>query len=289
MAFQEYIGDTVATGIILQTINSANAIIPGVTVKADLAGQIGGESIEFIYNTTPAVTDAAPGADFSISDTVGNKKARLTFARALQINEKVYNVATAAISAPIFLDKLARAAVRLSNQLSTKFITDLSALAQAKTFVYGTDIYNAIIDAQKTFATGTSVKIGGLSDTTFSNATNAIEANFVMVGPLGRSDLLQSEMFVKANTGSGEMPGMIGNIAGLDVVYNPVITSVFIMGQCEGIAYPFCLKTLRAVDSEMFSGFKIQGEVDYAKADEYAILPIDSFAMVYTEGEAPSA
>jgi hypothetical protein len=158
---KSYLGDTLATGVVVQTIAAKTAIIPNVTVKGELAGKISANVVEFWYNLAPTVGDATAGADFNLTN-VGVKKATLTLERALHIDEKIPQVAIETISAPIVADQTAKSSVALANALQAKFITDLLALAQAKTYTFGLGLLDAIVEGMATFELASSAKILGV-------------------------------------------------------------------------------------------------------------------------------
>lgn len=289
MAFSKsYVGDTLATGVVIGTIGAKTAIIPNVTVKGELAGLIQANVAEFWYNIAPAVADAVAGADFSTTQ-VAVKKATLTLERALHIDEKIPQVAIETISAPIVADFTAKASVALANALQAKFITDLLALAQAKTYTNALGFLDAVVEGMSTFEQGASVKILGSADTTFSNKTNGIRPTTLLIGPVGKKLLLQDAGFKSLFQGVGDpaYPAIIGQLFGLQVVYSQDLTGVdFILLNYEGVAYPYSINTLRVVEAENFMGVRLQAELVYVNGTQPAVLVIDSFAMKFTEASA---
>lgn len=284
MAFSKsYLGDTRALEVILQTIAKKNAIIPGVTVKPELAGMVQANTAEWYYNIAPNVAEVDAGADFSVTQA-GSKKAVMTLSRGLHIDEKIPNVAIETTAADVIYDRMVKGALALTNKLGAKFIADLKALAQAKTYTNGLDMYEAIVEAIGVFAQASSVKVGGASDTTFSNATNGIQATTILVGDTGRAKLYKSDAFQRIINATGEIPGLIGTMLGMNVVYVQDLTDVdFMLINYEGVAYPHSINTLRVIESENFNGVRVQGEVGYPDASAYAVLPVDSFALKFTE------
>jgi hypothetical protein len=286
MAFSKsYVGDTLASGVVLGTIGAKTAIIPNVTVKGELAGLIQANVVEFWYNVAPLVDDSTAGADFDTTN-VGTKKATLTLERALHIDEKIPQVAIETISAPIVADFTAKASVALANALQAKFITDLLALAQAKTYTEGIGFLDAIIEGMEAFEIGVSVKIMGSADTTFSNKTNGIRPTTLLIGPAGKKLLLQDAGFKSLFNGVGDpaYPAIIGQLFGLQVVYSQDLTGVdFVLLNYEGVAYPYSLNALRVVEAEGFVGVRLQAELVYTNATQAGVLAIDSYAMKFTE------
>lgn len=286
MAFSKsYVGDTLATGVVIGTIGAKTAIIPNVTVKGELAGLIQANVVEFWYNIAPTVDESTAGADFDTTN-VGTKKATLTLERALHIDEKIPQVAIETISAPIVADFTAKASVALANALQAKFITDLLALAQAKTYTNGIGFLDAIIEGMEDFETGVSVKILGSADTSFSNKTNGIRPTTLLLGPAGKKLLLQDAGFKSLFQGVGDpaYPAIIGQLFGLQVVYSQDLTGVdFVLLNYEGVAYPYSLNALRVVEAEGFVGVRLQAELVYTNGSQPAVLVIDSYAMKFTE------
>jgi len=282
---KSYVGDTLASGAVLATIGAKTAIIPGVTVKPELAGLTQANVVEFWYNIAPAVADATAGADFS-STNVGTKKATLTLERALHIDEKIPQIAIDTISAPIVADFTAKASVALANALGAKFITDLLARSQAKTYTNGLGLLDAIVEGMATFEIGASVNINGSADTTFNNRVNGIRPTTVLVGPVGKSKLLKDAGFKALFQGVGQTsyPAIIGTLYNLNVVYAQDLTGVdFVLLNYEGVAFPYSLNALRVVEAEGFVGVRLQAELVYALASQPAVLVIDSYAMKFTE------
>jgi hypothetical protein len=286
MAFSKsYVGDTLASGVVLGTIGAKTAIIPNVTVKGELAGLIQANVVEFWYNIAPLVDDATAGADFDTTN-VGTKKATLTLERALHIDEKIPQVAIETISAPIVADFTAKASVALANALQVKFITDLLALAQAKTYTNGIGFLDAIIEGMEDFETGVSVEIMGTADTSFSNKTNGIRPTTLLIGPAGKKLLLQDAGFKSLFNGVADQayPAIIGQLFGLQVVYSQDLTGVdFVLLNYEGVAYPYSLNALRVVEAEGFVGVRLQAELVYTNVNQPGVLAIDSYAMKFTE------
>ena len=293
MSFSKnYITDTLALAVITETVQNKNALIPGVTVKSELAGLVQANTAEFYFNLSPNVADVVAGDDFSTTN-VGTKKAVMPLTAGLHVDEKVPNVAVDTISADLLPDVMAKASVAVSNALGAKFIDALVQLSQDESYANGLDMYDAIVDALGTFAGATSVTVGGQADTTYSNRVNGIQPNFIMVGDAGRSKLLKSDAFQRTINATGQIR-VIGDILGLTVVYaQDLVGPDFIMGYAEGIAFPFSINTLRVVESELFNGVRVQAEIGYPVQAApigqnpgvwtYSILPIDSHAIAFTE------
>jgi hypothetical protein len=291
MAFaKDYIADTLALAVITETVGEKNAIIPGTTLKTELSGLVQANTAEYYFNLAPNVVRTKAGDDFS-TNNVGTKKAVMPLTDAFHVDEKVPNVAVDAISADLLPNVMAKASVAISNRLGAEFVEALTVLAQAETYPEGTNMYDAIVDAMAEFSIRESVKIGGQSDTSYSNQVNGIQPNFIMVGNEGRSKLLKTDAFQRTINATGQIR-VIGEILGLTVVYAQDLSGPdFIMGYSEGIAFPFSINTLRVVDSELFNGVRVQAEIGFADAPvvnnvrvySWAILPIDSHAIAFTE------
>ena len=282
MAFsKDYTGDTKALAVIIQTIDKKNALIPGVTVKQELAGLVKANFAEFYYDLAPSVAEVTAGADFNTSQK-GNAKATLALSKALHIDEKIPHVAIETIEAGVMYDTIMKGALALSNKVGEKFIDGLVALSQSETLV-ATEMYDGIVEAIGDFAGRSSVNVGGVADTTFSNKVNGIQSRTIMVGDVGRAKLYKSEAFQRTINATGAIQ-TIGEILGHKVVYSQDLTGHdFILLNPEGVAFPYSINTLRAVESENFNGVRVQGEVSYP-AQAYGILPVDSFAVKYTLG-----
>lgn len=282
MAYSKnYIGDSKALAVITQTIEKKNALIPGVTVKAELSGLVQANNAEYYYDLAPTVGEVAAGADFG-NTNVGSKKAILVLDKGLQIDEKIPNVAVDAISADVIYDKILKGSIALANGLGAKFITAVEALAQAKTYTKTANMYEAIVEAMGTFSSAVSVKVGGVADVTYSNKLNGIQPTTILVGDVGRAKLYKTEAFQRTINATGAI-NEIGELLGLKVIYAQDLDGAidFIMLNHEGVAYPFSVNTLRVVESENFNGVRVQGEVVYP-TQGYAILPIDSYAIKFT-------
>jgi hypothetical protein len=281
---KSYLGDTLATGAVIKTLEAKTAILPGITVRADLV-RVMGNVAEFWYNIKPTVQVTTPGADFN-STNVGVKKATLTLGRALQIDEKIPQVAIETISAPIVADFTVKGSIGLANKMGELFITELLALAQAKTYTNGLKLVAAIAEAIGVFELGASVKILGVADTTFSNKENGIRPTAVLVGPAGKAKLLADPAFqaLFQGAGQGSYPALLGTLFGLNVVFAQDLTGVdFVLINHEGIGYPYSLNALRVVEAEGFVGVRLQGEIAMVNATQPGVLVIDSYAMKFTE------
>jgi hypothetical protein len=289
MAFaKSYLGDTVASNVVLQTIQPISGIIGGVTVKPELAGLIQANVVEFWYNTAPAIEVGTAGDDFGTAN-VGSKKATLTLERGLRFQEKIPQVAYDTTGVDIVADVAAKGALKMANEAGKLFFTALLGLAQAKTYANGAELVDAIAEGIATFKNGASVKINGVDDTTFSNATNGIAPTTIVLGVDGEKKLRQDPSFKDLFSGTQQMPGVIGQLFGLNVVVSQHVTGVdFILLNYEGVAFPYSLQALRTVESEDFVGVKVQGEmaIPLAHASSPAILVIDSYAMKFTEASA---
>jgi hypothetical protein len=283
---KDYLGDTVATGVLIPTVQGISGIIPGVTVKPELGGLIGAQTAEFWYDIAPAVEDATAGEDFSVAQ-VGQKKATIVMERALHADEKIPQVAIDAINIDVVGAKTLQLATAIGNKLGQKFYTDLLALAQAKTYTNGLDFIDAIAFGIAEFKKGSSAKLDGVVNTTFSNATNGILPTTIVVGTDGEKLLRQDADFKALFDGQGLLPGTLGTLFGLQVVSSQHVTGVdFLLLNYQGVAYPYSLNMLRAIPSENFNGIRLQAELVYPNSSEASVLVIDSFAMKFTEAGA---
>ena len=280
---KSYLGDTVATGVLIPTVQGISGIIPGVTVKPELSGLIGAETAEFWYDLAPAVEDADAGDDFSVAQ-VGSKKATIVMTRALHADEKIPQVAIDTINIDVIGAKTLQLATAMGNRLGLKFWTDLLALAQAKTYVNGLEFVDAIADGIATFKLGSNTKLDGVNNTAFSNATNGILPTTIVVGTAGEKLLRQDADFKNLFDGQGVLPGAIGTLFGLQVVSSQHVTGVdFVLLNYQGVAYPYSLNMLRAIPSENFNGVRLQAELVYPDSGEASVLVINSYAMKFTE------
>mgnify|MGYP000541809227 CR=1 FL=1 len=284
MAYRDYIADTKTLALITQTVNAKNAVIPGVTVNAELAGLVQAQVAEFYYNLAPAVAEADAGADFNTSQA-GSKKAVLPLTKALHIDEKIPNAAVETTDADVLADRIVKGSLALSNRMGAKFISALETYGQSKEYTNGQNFYDAIVDGVATFSSGQSTRLGSVSDTSYSNKENGVQPDTILVGDAGRAALLKTEQFQRITNATGEMPNLIGNMFGLNVVYAQDLTSEFALINSENVAFPYAINTLRVIDSENFNGVRVQGEVAYSEPTE-DLIPIDSHVMVFTEGVA---
>lgn len=160
MAFDKsYSGDSQTLAIIAQTIQAKTAVVPGVTVKAELAGLVNAEVASFYYDLAPNVTTGTAGRDFSVAG-VGNKKATITLNQSYQIDEKIPGVAIANIGANVVQDKVAKGSLALANKFGNGFIGALVAKGQAQTYTKDLGAYDAIIDAIGKFAQTAALRVG---------------------------------------------------------------------------------------------------------------------------------
>jgi len=301
MAFSKnYLGDTVATGVLLPTIFGKAGVIPGVTVKPELAGLISAQTAEFWYNLAPTVDIALAGADFN-STNVGSKKATIVLARALRIDEKIPQVAIDTVSVDLIGATLGNAALSLGNRLGLEFYKDLIFLAQKKTYTNTLGFVDAIAEGIATFKTSSSVKILGQSDTTFSNSANGIEPTTIIVGTVGERKLRQDAAFKALFQGQATYPNQIGVLFGYPVIVSSHLDGIdvdsvaagvqpaeFVLLNYQGVAYPASLNMLRTVEAEGFNGIRLQGEIVFPQLTtgvtgdaQPAVLVIDSYAMTF--------
>ena len=289
MAFSKsYLGDTVATNVVLQTIAPISGIIGGVTVKPELAGLIQANVAEFWYNLSPAVEVGTAGDDFGTSN-VGTKKATIVLERNIKFDEKIPQVAIDTIQADIVADVVAKGALRMANKAGELFYTALLGLAQAKTYTNALGLVDAIAEGIATFKAGSNTKLDGTNDTSFSNATNGIQPTTIVLGTTGEKLMRQDDSFKDLFSGQGALPGTIGQLFGLNVVVSQHVSGVdFILLNYEGVAFPYSLQALRTVEAEGFNGIRVQGELvlPLAHGSEPSILVIDSYAMKFTEAAA---
>ena len=299
MAFDKsYLGDQVATGVLIPTIQGISGIIPGVTVKPELAGLIGAEKADFWYDLAPAVEEADAGDDFDTAQ-VGSKKATIVMTKALHADEKIPQVAIDTISVDIVGAKTLQLATAIGNGLGKRFYNNLVGLAQKKTYTNALGMVDAIAEGLKTFSEGVSVKIDGSANTSFSNPTNGILPTTIVVSTAGLKKLRQDSSFKDLFNGTGGLPGTVGTLFGLQVVYSQHLDTIdviagtagvqpaeFVLLNYQGVAFPYSLNMLRAIPSENFNGVRLQAEVVYPDHDEPSVLVIDSFAMAFTEAAA---
>jgi hypothetical protein len=301
MAFSKsYLGDTVATGVLLPTIFGKAGVIPGVTVKPELAGLISAQTAEFWYNVAPTVDVALAGADFA-STNVGSKKATMVLSRALRIDEKIPQVAIDTVSVDLIGATLGNAALALGNRLGLEFYKDLLFLAQKKTYTNTLGLVDAIAEGIATFKTGASVNILGVADTTFSNGANGVEPTTIIVGSIGERKLRQDAGFKALFQGEGTYPNQIGVLFGLPVITSTHLDGIdvdgvasgvqpadFVLLNFQGVAYPASLNMLRTVEAEGFNGIRLQGEIVFPALvsgvsgnPQPSVLVIDSYCMTF--------
>jgi len=282
---KNYLTDTLAVGVITSTVNSITSLIPGVTVKPELAGLISASTAEYYFNLKPNLNITDAGADFNVA-TVGSKKAVMPLTRAIHMDEKVPGFAVETTSADVLNDRIAKGSIAVANKIGSLFMTDLLALAQAKTAtVAGADFYLGVVEGIKEFSTSSSAKVGGVVDTTYSNADNGVQPTTIVVGDIGRSKLFATPAFQRliGDSNQNAIPGLIGSMLGLQVVYSQHLTGAdFLLLNPEGVAFPYSLNTLRVVESEAFNGVRVQAEVVLPDAAQWSVLPIDSYAMKFT-------
>jgi hypothetical protein len=301
MAFSKsYLGDTVATGVLIPTIFGKAGVIPGVTVKPELAGLISAQTAEFWFNLAPTVDVALAGADFATSN-VGSKKATMVLGRAARIDEKIPQVAIDTVSVDLIAATLGNSALALGNRIGLEFYKDLFQLCQHKTYDVSLGMIDAIALGIETFKKGVSTQINGSSDTTFSNLVNGVEPTTIVVGVKGERLLRQDTAFQALFQGQATYPGQIGTLFGMPVIVtshfdgidldgstNGVQAADFVLLNYQGVAYPASINMLRTVEAEGFNGIRLQGEVGFPSLTsgvtgnaQPAVLVIDSYAMSF--------
>jgi hypothetical protein len=284
MAFaKSYVGDTKALNVVLQTIAKKNAIIPGVTVKPELAGLVQANVAEFYYDLAPEVGLAQAGGDFARTN-VGSQKAVITLEAALHIDEKIPNVAIETVQYDVVMDKMAKGTIALVNKMGDYFIEDLVSQATAKEYPFGSDMYEALVEGIKEFSV--------------ANAATGIQPTTIIVGDKARAELMKTAAFQRLIGDSAmEIPGLIGEAFGLKVVYSQHLDTVsnapdFILLNFEGVAFPYSLNSLRVVEDPNFFGVRVQGEIAFAgtvsngtRTRDNDILPIKTHACKFVVGE----
>ena len=227
-----------------------------------------------------------------------NAQSRYSFAR-LHADEKIPQVAIDAINIDVVGAKTVQLAQAIGNGLGKRFYNNLVALAQKKTYTNSATMIDAIAEGIQTFTSGASVLIDGASDTTFSNSTNGILPTTLVVSTVGLKKLRQDADFKALFDGQGNLPGTIGTLFGLQVVYSQHLDTIdvipgtggvqpaeFVLLNFQGVAFPYSLNMLRAIPSENFNGVRLQAEVVYPDHAEASVLVIDSYAMAFTEAAA---
>lgn len=270
--------DDVALNYIYPTLSDVSVLIPGVTINPDVSTEVGGGSAFFYKDGDVAVTDGAAGRDFSRAEG-GNYRVDIPLNKSFQVDEKVPQVAVAAITAEVLGTKLINATKAIANAWGKAGLIEMvkggtalySSTTNAASALAANTIYPTIIDDIKTF------------DTKTGNLKKAEGANYLIVSPSALALLRKANEFLFTSATAGIIKdGVVGSIGGLTVVlgrqleglgsivqaaastvYTEIADIYYVLGSYDAFAAPIIFRNFRLRDSEMFWGTRVQAELPY--------------------------
>lgn len=272
MAFSNgFNGDVKSLNYILQTLEAKQVLIPGVTSNPNLQVSAAGEVAYFYTRGASSVTSGTNtlGAQISYTSS-GVTRVDINLTNAIQIGAVIPYVNFATVEASVVADKVIQESLIAANTWNeralayiegnaTRFylatdgtITTVSVTNNAA--LTATTVYAEIINMKKAFNVANKAK--GMKPTAIivSEAVNAL--------------LLQSDEFIRKEQAGDAMvyEGLIGRVAGLQVVVSPDAVEDIIMLNAEAVAAPVNVKSLVIADATPAgypAGVIVAGEIGY--------------------------
>lgn len=270
--------DDVAINYIYPTLSDVSVLIPGVTINPDVSIEVGGGNAFFYKDGDVAVTTGAAGRDFSRAEG-GNYRIDIPLNKSFQVDEKVPQVAVAAITPEVLGTKLINATKSVANAWGKQGLIEMikggtalySSSNNAASALLANTIYGTIIDDIKTF------------DTKTGNLKKVEGANYLIVGPTALNLLRKSDEYLATSATAGIIKdGVVGEVGGLTVilgrqleglgslvqaqantVYTEIADIYYILGSYDAFAAPIIFRNFRLKDSENFWGTRVQAELPY--------------------------
>ena len=272
MAFSNgFNGDVKSLNYILQTLEAKQVLIPGVTSNPNLQVSAAGEVAYFYTRGASSVTSGTNTLGSQISYTSsGVTRVDINLTNAIQIGAVIPYVNFATVEASVVADKVIQESLTAANTWNekalayiegnaTRFyaptsgaITTVSITNNAA--LTATTVYAEIINMKKAFNVANKAK--GMKPTAIivSESINAL--------------LLQSDEFIRKEQAGDAMvyEGLIGRVAGLQVVVSPDAVEDIIMLNAEAVAAPVNVKSLVIADATAAgypAGIIVAGEIGY--------------------------
>lgn len=272
MAFSNgFNGDVKSLNYILQTLEAKQVLIPGVTSNPNLQVSAAGEVAYFYTRGASSVTSGTNTLGSQISYTSsGVTRVDINLTNAIQIGAVIPYVNFATVEASVVADKVIQESLTAANTWNekalayiegnaTRFykaadgtITTVSITNNAA--LTATTVYAEIINMKKAFNVANKAK--GMKPTAIivSEAVNAL--------------LLQSDEFIRKEQAGDAMvyEGLIGRVAGLQVVVSADAVEDIIMLNAEAVAAPVNVKSLVIADATAAgypAGIIVAGEIGY--------------------------
>lgn len=274
----EWNADDVALNYIYPTLSDVSVLLPGVTINPDVSVEVGGGNAYFYKDGDIAVTTGAAGRDFSRAEG-GNYRVDMPLNKSFQVDEKVPQVAVAAITPDVLGTKLINATKAVANEWGKQGLIEMvkggtalySSTSNAASALLANTIYPTIIDDIKVF------------DTKEGNLKKVEGANYLIVGPTALNLLRKSDEFLRTSeTAAIIKDGIVGEVGGLTVVlgrqleglgslvqaqastvYGEIADIYYVLGSYDAFAAPIIFRNFRLKDSEMFWGTRVQAELPY--------------------------
>lgn len=270
--------DDVAINYIYPTLSDVSVLISGVTINPDVSIEVGGGNAFFYKDGDIAVTTGEAGRDFSRAEG-GASRVDIPLNKSFQVDEKVPNVAIAAITPEVLGTKLINATKAVANAWGKQGLIEMvkggtalyASTTNAASALLANTIYPTIIDDIKVF------------DTKTGNVKKAEGANYLIVGATSLALLRKSTEFLLTSATAGIIKdGVVGSVGGLTVVfgrqleglgslvqaqastaYGEITDIYYILGSYDAFAAPIIFRNFRLKDSEVFWGTRVQAELPY--------------------------
>jgi len=263
MAFANaFNGDTVSLNYILQTLDRKSIIIPGITANPNLTVSAAGEVAYFYERGSSNIGTGSVGAQLTYVST-GGTKVSITLDKAIQIKDVLPLVNSATVSADIIGDRAIYNSILAANKqnelavaylISSATAFDTSNSAAASYIASSGTAYQIITEAQKVFKV--------------LNKATAMKPTAVIVSSGTYALLLNSKEFIRSTLSGDDVvyEGVVGKIAGLNVVEAVDLTVDFIILNAEGFAAPTNINSFVLADGTAAgypNGTIIAGELGY--------------------------
>lgn len=264
-------GDSKSLNYILQTLEAKQVLIPGVTSNANLQVSAAGEVAYFYTRGASSITSGTNTLGSQISYTSsGVTRVDVSLVNAIQIGAVIPYVNFATVEASVIADKVIQESLAAANTWNEKAIAFLEANA---TKFYknadGTIVTTSVTNNAALAATTVYAEIVNMKKAfNIANKTKGMKPTAVIVSEAVNALLLQSDEFIrKEQAGDATVhEGIIGRVAGLQVVVSQDAVEDIIMLNAEALAAPVNVKSLVVADATAAGypgGVIVAGEIGY--------------------------
>jgi len=277
MAFSNgFSGDTKSLNYILQTLEAKQVLIPGVTSNPNLQVSAAGEVAYFYTRGASTVSTATAagvgkklGAQISYTSS-GVTRQDVSLTDAIQIGAVIPYANFATVEASVIADKVVQESLSAANTWNEKAVAFLEAGA---TNFYknadGTIVTTSVVDNSVLAANTVYGEIINMKKAfNIANKAKGMKPTAIIVSEAVNALLLQSDEFIrKEQAGNATVhEGIIGRVAGLQVVVSQDMVEDIIMLNAEALAAPVNVKSLVVADATAAGypgGVIVAGEIGY--------------------------